>query len=459
MKTKELFLNRFNLIRELGEGSYGTVALAEDMVNENLVALKVIQKSSILKMAHINRLRREINLLRLLKHPNVVRLFEVIETFDQLILVMEYVSGGDLFDLIMESKRLDEQLARKIFRQLFSAIMYCHHNMMVHRDLKPENLLLDENQNLKIIDFGFVRTFSNDPNLTLKTYCGSLYYCAPEMLDGTPYPGPSSDIWSLGVILYVLTNGYLPFRDTQLPKLYGSLKAAKYDKGEYSSPECNRLIEKMLVSNPADRMSLKDLANDPWLNEGYDSMPSPFSELTNDLLRFRELVSKKIEVLESQEIVLENEFKENGLKVLSLIIPIGDEDKPLVLDQFVRRSASEISEYQSEPIPKQGDWELKPRMPVCKEESRNASTMDEFEKKSIAAIEENEASLREYSSCPVRTEPSKNSQEEFNMNIEPGKVKENNWKLRISNWFQRVDHGSEPVTVKTHRRFSLFLKK
>jgi serine/threonine protein kinase len=152
-----------------------------------------------------------------------------------MILVMEYISGIDLFDRIIESKRLDEDTARKLYRQLFSAIMYCHDNMIVHRDLKPENLLLDENNNLKIIDFGFVRTYSKDPFSTLKTFCGSMYYCAPEMINGTPYPGPASDIWSLGVILYVITNGYLPFRENNLEDLYESLKVAKYDKGEYSS--------------------------------------------------------------------------------------------------------------------------------------------------------------------------------------------------------------------------------
>ena len=101
--------------------------------------------------------------------------------------------------------------------------------------MKPENLLLDENLNIKIIDFGFVRTYTNDPNMMLKTFCGSLYYCAPEMIDGTPYFGPSSDIWSLGVILYVITNGYLPFRHTHLPDLYESLRTADYEAGEFSS--------------------------------------------------------------------------------------------------------------------------------------------------------------------------------------------------------------------------------
>jgi serine/threonine protein kinase len=152
-----------------------------------------------------------------------------------MILVLEYIPGGDLFDRIIESRRLDEDVARKIFRQLFSAVMYCHDNMMVHRDLKLENLLLDENDNIKIIDFGFVRTYSKDPYMTLKTYCGSLYYCAPEMIDGTPYPGPSSDIWSLGVILYVITNGYLPFKEKNIADLHKSLKTADYETGEYSS--------------------------------------------------------------------------------------------------------------------------------------------------------------------------------------------------------------------------------
>lgn len=152
---------------------------------------------------------------------------------------MEYIPGGDLFDLVIESGKLDENTARKVFRQLFSAVLYCHDNMMVHRDLKPENMLLDENNNLKIIDFGFVKTYSKESHMTLKTYCGSYYYCAPEMFAGTPYPGPASDIWSLGVILYVITNGYLPFRSSNVSDLYESVRCAKYDKGEFSSPGIN----------------------------------------------------------------------------------------------------------------------------------------------------------------------------------------------------------------------------
>ena len=159
---------------------------------------------------------------------------------------MEYVNGGDLFDYIVDSKKLTEDLSRRLFRQLVSAIMYCHENMIVHRgnlickyahllDLKPENLLMDANQNLKIIDFGFVRTYMRDPNENLKTYCGSLYYCAPEMIDGTPYYGPAVDIWSMGIILYVFLNGYLPFRETNAANLYESIRTATFEDGEYAS--------------------------------------------------------------------------------------------------------------------------------------------------------------------------------------------------------------------------------
>ena len=206
----------------------------------------------------------------------------------------------------------------------------------------------------------------------------------------------------------------------------------------------------MIVSNPVERMSLQDLANDPWLNDGYDSIPSPFSELNNDLLRFREQVSKKIEILESQEDSLEQEFKENGLKIMSLIIPIGDECIPLVLDKVERRARSEIYEYQSEPVPKLLDliYQVEPQIPNTLEE--------EIENNSIALIE---ANRREYCSCPVRTESSKNSREEFLMNIDQGKMKGNNWKRRISNWFQKVDSvGCESTAIKTKRRFSFFLK-
>jgi serine/threonine protein kinase len=420
-----------------------------------------------------------------------------------MILVLEYISGGDLFDRIIECRKLDEDIARKLFRQLFSAVMYCHNNMMIHRDLKLENILLDENDNLKIIDFGFVRTYSKDPNMMLKTYCGSLYYCAPEMIDGTPYPGPSSDIWSLGVILYVITNGYLPFKENNLEDLHKRLKTANYDKGEYSSEgmlmksqslECNQLIAKMIVPNPNDRENLASLAGDPWLNHGYDSIPSSHSTLSNDLLQFREEIAKKIEFLESQESSVESEIKRNGFQDLSLLIPIEESvPKPHTMPQ-IEKSRSAPHAFSLTPssviriidkeksvafrlssdalIPiGENDSHSKPGT----ETSTSTSSYLPFDtlRENAYSPMENETTVcddtmknntREYSSAPTERSNLETIIDEKMDVIElinGQKVALSDWKTRFLNWFHKPasTQNAPENGRRTKRRFSFLLRK
>ncbi|KAJ3213925.1 hypothetical protein HDU67_002289 [Dinochytrium kinnereticum] len=226
-----LFLDRYIIERQLGEGSYGKVKLAIDNETNRRVALKVIHKSTIKKPEHITRIKREVRIMRLLNHPNIVKLYDVAETDKDIILAMEYVEGGELFDYIVAQNRLNDKTARRIFRQILSAVDYCHQSSVIHRDLKPENLLMDVKRNIKIIDFGFVNLF--DPEDTLKTFCGSPFYASPEMILGRQYIGPEVDVWSMGVILYALLTGQLPFRDVNTKDLYRKITTSTFEIPSY----------------------------------------------------------------------------------------------------------------------------------------------------------------------------------------------------------------------------------
>eukprot|EP00124_Ichthyophonus_hoferi_P002027 Ihof_evm11s124 gene=Ihof_evmTU11s124 len=219
-------LGHYCIGRTLGEGTYGKVKLGHDLRTDKNVAIKFIKRESIKTEKHRTRINREIRALKLLDHPNIIKVYDIFETEQEIIIAMEFASGGELFDYIVAHKQVKEREARKFFRQIVSAIDYCHASSIIHRDLKPENLLLDENKNIKIIDFGFSNTYK--PNSLLDTFCGSPFYAAPEMVGGRKYLGPEVDMWSIGVILYTLLCGCLPFDDTNVRTLYDKIQSGIY---------------------------------------------------------------------------------------------------------------------------------------------------------------------------------------------------------------------------------------
>ncbi|KAK3930764.1 Serine/threonine-protein kinase MARK2 [Frankliniella fusca] len=206
--------------------------------------------------------------MKMLDHPNIVKLFQVIETEKTLYLVMEYASGGEVFDYLVLHGRMKEKEARAKFRQIVSAVQYCHQKKIIHRDLKAENLLLDSEMNIKIADFGFSNEFT--PGNKLDTFCGSPPYAAPELFQGKKYDGPEVDVWSLGVILYTLVSGSLPFDGTTLRELRERVLRGKYRIPFYMSTDCENLLKKFLVLNPAKRASLETIMKDKWMNLGYE---------------------------------------------------------------------------------------------------------------------------------------------------------------------------------------------
>ncbi|KAL0231935.1 hypothetical protein PCE1_002932 [Barthelona sp. PCE] len=246
----------------IGEGSFGKVRIATHIPTGARVALKVWEKRRIVDVADMERISREIHILKLLDHRNIVRLLEVINTPNHIYLVTEHAPGGELFDYIVARGRVKEKEACKFFHQIINGVDYCHQHGIIHRDLKPENLLLDEHKNIKMIDFGLSNTLKGDSLLT--TCCGSPAYAAPEMIAGKPYTGPGVDIWSLGVILYALICGYLPFEDSNTSALYSKILSGRFTVPPHVTSSAKSLLKRMLVVNPERRATIEEIRQHPW---------------------------------------------------------------------------------------------------------------------------------------------------------------------------------------------------
>ncbi|KAJ8411676.1 hypothetical protein AAFF_G00153140 [Aldrovandia affinis] len=281
-------IGNYRLLRTIGKGNFAKVKLARHILTGREVAIKIIDKTQ-LNPTSLQKLFREVRIMKILNHPNIVKLFEVIETEKTLYLVMEYASGGEVFDYLVAHGRMKEKEARAKFRQIVSAVQYCHQKHIVHRDLKAENLLLDADMNIKIADFGFSNEFTLGNKLD--TFCGSPPYAAPELFQGKKYDGPEVDVWSLGVILYTLVSGSLPFDGQNLKELRERVLRGKYRIPFYMSTDCENLLKRFLVLNPAKRGTLEvredsenQIMKDRWINAGCeDDELKPFVEPELDI--------------------------------------------------------------------------------------------------------------------------------------------------------------------------------
>lgn len=245
----------------IGRGEFATVKLGEHVSKGQKVAMKWLDKSRL-----DQKVQREITNQRGLCHKNVIKIEDVIETDDSICLILEYAPGGDLFDYIVRHVRLQEDEARRIFRQLISGIEHCHEQNVVHRDLKPDNILMDADFNIKIADFGLSSQWEKGELLTES--CGSPNYAAPELLyKDCRYEGPEIDVWSCGVVLYTLLCGSLPFDDESIPSLFRKIKQGKYTVPGYVSPLSKDLLTKMLTVCPAARINLTGIREHPWFKE------------------------------------------------------------------------------------------------------------------------------------------------------------------------------------------------
>ncbi|XP_031437411.1 MAP/microtubule affinity-regulating kinase 3 isoform X1 [Clupea harengus] len=274
-------VGNYRLLKTIGKGNFAKVKLARHILTGREVAIKIIDKTQ-LNPTSLQKLFREVRIMKILNHPNIVKLFEVIETEKTLYLIMEYASGGEVFDYLVAHGRMKEKEARAKFRQIVSAVQYCHQKRIVHRDLKAENLLLDADMNIKIADFGFSNEFTVGNKLD--TFCGSPPYAAPELFQGKKYDGPEVDVWSLGVILYTLVSGSLPFDGQNLKELRERVLRGKYRIPFYMSTDCENLLKRFLVLNPSKRGTLEQIMKDRWINAGCDEEDlKPFLEPELDI--------------------------------------------------------------------------------------------------------------------------------------------------------------------------------
>lgn len=252
----------YEILRTLGKGNFAVVKLARHKVTKTQVAIKIIDKTR-LNSSNLEKIYREVQIMKLLNHPHIIKLYQVMETKDMLYIVTEYAKNGEMFDYLTSNGRMSEAEARKKFWQILTAVDYCHRHHIVHRDLKTENLLLDANMNIKLADFGFGNFYkAGEP---LSTWCGSPPYAAPEVFEGKEYEGPQLDIWSLGVVLYVLVCGSLPFDGESLPALRQRVTEGRFRIPFFMSEDCENLIRKMLVVDPAKRITVAQIKQHRWM--------------------------------------------------------------------------------------------------------------------------------------------------------------------------------------------------
>ncbi|XP_019632564.1 PREDICTED: 5'-AMP-activated protein kinase catalytic subunit alpha-2-like isoform X6 [Branchiostoma belcheri] len=282
----------------LGVGTFGKVKIGEHALTGHKVAVKILNRQKIKSLDVVGKIRREIQNLKLFRHPHIIKLYQVISTPADIFMVMEYVSGGELFDYIVKHGKLKEAEARRFFQQIISGVDYCHRHMIVHRDLKPENLLLDSNRNVRIADFGLSNMMADGE--FLRTSCGSPNYAAPEVISGKLYAGPEVDVWSCGVILYALLCGTLPFDDEHVPTLFKKIKGGVFPIPDHLSPTVVGLLRHMLEVDPVKRATIAEIREHEWTKIDMPAYLFPLDEQDTNVVDY-DAVREVCEVLHKFE--------------------------------------------------------------------------------------------------------------------------------------------------------------
>ena len=332
-------IDQYKLGEKLGEGTFGTVYLATHKLTKQKVAIKIIEKKKLRKEIDKIRLEREITILKKLHHSNIINLYSTIETNSQIYLIQEYASGKELFDYIIQKKKLCEKETLKYFQQIISGIEYIHKLGICHRDLKPENIILTLNNEIKIIDFGLSNFYNK--NQLLKSVCGSPCYAAPEILKGNIYSGLKIDIWSCGIILYMMITGNLPFNDNNQISLYKQIIHGKYYIPSFVPKKLSDLIKNILVTNPKKRFNLNDIKEHSWFKN--ENMKNNFHFGIN--------LNEIIIPIDEDIIEIMNEMNFNKQEVRENILR--DEHNNicttyyLLLNKKIKRGKSSISDLKS----------------------------------------------------------------------------------------------------------------
>ncbi|OHT01746.1 CAMK family protein kinase [Tritrichomonas foetus] len=266
-----LHFGHYDYVRTIGSGSFSVVALVTERNTHQQFACKICSRQLIITKNIFDRFEREVRIMQSFCHPSLVQLCDVVYDQNLIYLIMEYCLNGELFQVIADHGRLNEELSRKMFSQIVDGMAYIHSRDIVHRDLKPENILLDADMNAKISDFGLCHQV--DDKSLLKTPCGSPFYAPPEILSSQPYDGKSSDVWSLGVVLYTMVTGALPWKETNQIQLFQQIIDANFTIPRNLSPQLRDLISRLMRPDPADRPPMTEIAKHPWLIGDYSADP------------------------------------------------------------------------------------------------------------------------------------------------------------------------------------------
>eukprot|EP00761_Pharyngomonas_kirbyi_P000234 gb/GECH01000234.1/.p1 GENE.gb/GECH01000234.1/~~gb/GECH01000234.1/.p1 ORF type:complete len:522 (+),score=119.99 gb/GECH01000234.1/:1-1566(+) len=298
---KQETVGPFLLGKTLGEGSMGKVKLGIHRETGQRVAIKILKKNILTAEPKLRRkVEREIAIMRLMDHPHVLHLYDVFQTSKYLFLVMELVEGGELFQYLVKRGRLPTEEAFVIFRQILSSLEYCQQLLICHRDLKPENVLLDSESNVKLADFGMASLMQQ--GTLLETSCGSPHYVSPEVVKGERYDGMEADIWSLGVILYAMISGKLPFDDPDIQNVLLKVKRGRYQMPKEFSPELQDLIRKMLTVDPSSRIRLSDIKTSIWYAM-MESTVGPMNVQENPIGQYKEASAQAEDNWDDQEVL------------------------------------------------------------------------------------------------------------------------------------------------------------
>lgn len=358
MPEKPIF-GKYELGKLLGCGAFAKVYHAREINTGKSVAIKVINKNNISNKDGLpdKKIEREVCIMRQLQHPYIVRLHEVLATKTKIYFVMEYVKDGELFNQIANKGRFSEELSRKCFQQLISAVSYCHSHGIYHRDLKPENILIDENGDLKVSDFGLSATTDQIQSFDglLHTVCGSPAYVAPEVLTIKGYDGAKTDVWSCGIILYVMIAGYFPFYDQNLMLMYKKIYKGEFRCPKWMSPDVKRLLSRLLDVNPVTRITIDEIIRDPWFRKGLKFIKFSGEEENKDSLMSNCLNAFDI-ISFSSGLDISGLFRSNN--------PVDDLERTVVeeLPESVLERIEELAKKENFRFKRKKEWGIEMKM-------------------------------------------------------------------------------------------------
>ena len=270
-KKKSNKSSAYILKQTLGKGTFGEVKLGIHKKTQMKVAIKILEKKKIKTSEDKRRIDREFKILKTLNHPNICKLYEIIEEEEKILVIMEHAEKGDLFNYIVDQKKMPEKESNKFFLQLLSALNYMHSLNIMHRDIKPENILIfgsGHKKYVKFIDFGLSDKYNKGYNI--KTACGSPSYAAPEILAGKAYNGLKADVWSLGIVLFAMVCGYLPFEENDEQKLFEKIVNSYFHIPSFVSTLVSDLLKKLLEKNPKKRLGIREVFEHPWCEKFSD---------------------------------------------------------------------------------------------------------------------------------------------------------------------------------------------